>query len=113
MSNTVSLKCGQYPSCCKCHCLCLIPHDSPVPLPRSTPDALEVAVLLSKSVHGVIGLAHSAHETAEGICLVLAGVAAVFVNLTDADLNGGVVLGLDDAASGAALAGDVDCNSCQ
>lgn len=39
--------------------------------------------------------------------MVLTGVAAVLVNLGDGDLDGGVVVGLDDAVGGAALAGDV------
>jgi len=39
--------------------------------------------------------------------VVLARVAAVLVDLGDADLHAGVVLGLDDAAGRAALAGDV------
>ena len=80
-----------------------------LPLPRRAPDALEEAVSLGKPVHGVVRLAHGAHEAAEGIGLVLAGVAAVLVNLADAELDRGVVLGLDNAAGGAALAGDVDC----
>lgn len=78
-------------------------------LPRRAPDALEEAVPLGEPVHRVVRLAHGAHEAAEGICLVLARVAAVLVDLADAELDRGVVLGLDDAAGGAALAGDVDC----
>lgn len=40
--------------------------------------------------------------------MVLAGdSAAVLVNLGDGDLDGGVVLGLDDAVGGAALARNV------
>ena len=39
--------------------------------------------------------------------MVLTGVTAVLVNLGDGDLDGGVVVGLDDAVGGAALAGDV------
>ena len=79
-------------------------------LPRSAPDVLEEAVLLVEPVQRVVGLAHCAHEAAQGICLVLAGVAAVLVDLADAELDGGVVFGPDDAAGGAALAGDVDCD---
>ena len=40
--------------------------------------------------------------------MVLAGdLTAVLVNLSDGDLDGGVVLGLDDAVGGRALPGDV------
>ena len=72
------------------------------------PDTLEVAVPLGEAVHAVVALAHRAHEAAERVDLVLAGVAAVLVDLCDADLHRGVVLGLDDAAGGAALAGDIN-----
>lgn len=71
------------------------------------PDTLEVAVPLGEAVHAVVALAHRAHEAAERVDLVLAGVAAVLVDLGDADLDGAVVLGLDDAVGRAALAGDV------
>jgi len=80
------------------------------PLPGRAPDALEEAIFLCKPVQAVVGFAHCAHETAESIALVLASVAAVLVNLSDTDLDGGVILGLDDAAGGAALAGDVAVN---
>jgi hypothetical protein len=73
------------------------------------PDALKEAVLLGKPVNGVVALAHGADEAAKGVCLVIAGVTTVLIDLADADLDGAVVLGLDDAAGGAALAGDVDC----
>jgi len=76
-------------------------------LSAGAPDSLEETILLCQPVERVVALAHGADEAAEGICLVLAGVAAVLVDLADADLDGGVVLGLDDAAGGAALAGDV------
>jgi hypothetical protein len=73
-------------------------------LPGRAPDRLEEAVLLCEPVHAVVGLAHGADEAAEGVDLVLAGVAAVLIDLGDADLDGGVVLGLDDA-SGSGLEG--------
>ena len=76
-------------------------------LPRTTPDVLEETVALRKAVHAVVGLAHGAHEAAEGVGLVLAGVAAVLVDLGDGELHRGVVLGLDDAVGCAALAWDV------
>ena len=76
-------------------------------LSAGAPDSLEEAVLLCQPVERVVALAHGAHKAGEGISLVLAGVAAVLVDLANADLNGGMVLGLDDTASGTALAGDV------
>jgi len=69
-------------------------------LSGSAPDALEEAVLLCKPVHAVVALAHGADETAEGVNLVVTGVAAVLVNLANADLDRSVVLGLDDASGG-------------
>lgn len=74
-------------------------------LPRRRPDGLEEAVTLCEPVDAVVGLAHGADEAREGVNLVLAGVATVLVNLGDADLDGGVVLGLDDA-SGSGLRGN-------
>lgn len=76
-------------------------------LSAGAPDVLEVAVTLSEAVHAVVGLAHGANEAAEGVGLGLASESAVLVDLGDADLNRAVVLGLDDAVGGAALAGDV------
>lgn len=74
-------------------------------LPRRRPDGLEEAITLCEPVHAVVGLAHGADEARESVDLVLAGVATVLVDLSDADLNGGVVLGLDDA-SGSGLRGN-------
>ena len=71
------------------------------------PDVLEVAVLLGKAVEGVVTLAAGTDETTESVGLVLAGVAAVLVNLANGELDRGVVVGLDDAVGGAALAGHV------
>lgn len=63
---------------------------------------------MCQAVDGVVALAHGADETAEGVHVVLAGDGtAVLVNLGDRNLDGTVVLGLDDAVGGAALAGDV------
>jgi len=72
-------------------------------LPRRVPDALEEAILLCEPVNGVVAFAHGADKAAEGICLVLASVAAVLVNLADAHLDRSVVFGLDDATGGAAF----------
>jgi hypothetical protein len=77
-------------------------------LSLAAPDALDEAVALRQAVHGIVALAHRSHEAAEGVDVVLAGDgAAVLVDLGDGDLDGAVVLGLDDAVGGAALAGDV------
>ena len=67
-------------------------------LPRRRPDGLEEAVLLCEPVEAVVGLAHGADEAREGVDLVLSGVATVLIDLADADLDGGVVLSLDDAS---------------
>lgn len=71
------------------------------------PDVLEETVTLSEAVQRVVALATGADETAQGVDLALIGETAVLVNLADGDLDGGVVVGLDDAVGGAALAGDV------
>ena len=77
-------------------------------LSLGAPDALEETVPLGEPVHGVVALGHGADETGEGVDVVLAGdLTAVLVNLGDGDLDGGVVLGLDDAVGGRALPGDV------
>lgn len=77
-------------------------------LSLAAPDVLDEAVTLDQSVQGIVGLAHGTDEAAEGVDVVLAGDgAAGLVNLGDGDLDGGVVLGLDDAVGGRALAGDV------
>ncbi|KAI6769520.1 hypothetical protein HG530_004149 [Fusarium avenaceum] len=79
-----------------------------IPLSLSAPDALDEAVALGQSVEGVVALAHGSDETAEGVDVVLAlDSTAVLVNLGDGDLDRAVILGLDDAVGGAALAGDV------
>lgn len=56
----------------------------------------------------VVGLTHGADLTAEGVGVVLAlDGLAVGVDVSDHDLDRGVVLGGDQAASGGAVAGDV------
>jgi hypothetical protein len=79
-----------------------------LPLAGGGPDVLEETVTLSEAVEGVVALTAGTDEAAESEGLVLAGVAAVLVNLADGDLDGGVVVGLDDAVGGAALAGHVE-----
>lgn len=80
-------------------------------LSLGAPDALQQTVSLRQSVQGVIALAHGTDEAAQGVDVVLAGDrAAVLVDLGDGNLDGTVVLGLDDPVGGAALAGDVAGN---
>ena len=80
---------------------------SDLTLAGGSPDVLQVSVTLSEAVEGVITLTTGTDETAQSVGVVLAGVATVLVNLADGDLDGGVVVGLDDAVGGAALAGHV------
>lgn len=89
-----------------------VPHISIVQnrkhLSLGAPDVLQQTVTLSKAVHRVVALAHSTDETAQSINVVLSGDgAAVLVDLGDRNLDGAMVLGLDNAVGGAALAGDV------
>jgi len=72
-----------------------------------TPNVLEESITLGKSVQGIVALGSRSHESAESIDLVLAGISAVLIDLADADLRAGVVLGADDAVGCAAFAGDV------
>lgn len=88
--------------------ICFAFHNQPIRLSLSAPDALDEAVTLGQAVQGIVGLAHGTDETAESVDVVLAGDgAAGLVNLGDGDLDGTVVLGLDDTVGGRALAGDV------
>jgi hypothetical protein len=74
----------------------------------AAPDVLQETISLRKAVHGVVALAHGADEAGQGVDVVLSGDgAAVLVNLGDRDLDRAVILGLDDAVGGAALARDV------
>lgn len=77
-------------------------------LSLTAPDVLQETIALCQAVDGIVALAHGTDETAEGIDVVLAGdCATVLVDLGNGNLNGAVVLGLDDAVGGTALAGDV------
>jgi hypothetical protein len=77
-------------------------------LTDGVPDGLEESVALSQPVHSIVALAHGADKAAEGVDVVLAlDGTAVLVDLGDGELDGSVVLGLDDAVGGAALARDV------
>lgn len=77
-------------------------------LAHAAPDVLDEPVTLGQPVERVVALAHRPDEPAERVDDVLAlDRAAVLVNRRDRDLDRGVVLGLDDAVRGAALARDV------
>lgn len=62
---------------------------------------------MSQPVQAVVALSHRSHEAAERICLVVARVSAILVDLAHTDLDGSVVFRLDDATGRAALAGYV------
>lgn len=65
-------------------------------------------LLLGKTVERVVTLTELADEARQGEDGRLAGDdATVGIDVSDGDLDGSVVLGLDDAASGSALSGDV------
>jgi len=83
------------------------PHARPSRLSAPTPHPLQIPIPLRQAVHAVVALAHGAHEPAQRVHLVLARVPPVLIHLADGDLHGAVVLGLDDAVRGGALAGDV------
>ncbi|KAI6945477.1 hypothetical protein KC341_g103 [Hortaea werneckii] len=104
LQENTHLRCRTYPH--QRHVL-FNAHRSNTRLSAAAPHTLEVAVPLGEPVHAVVALAHRAHETAQSVGLVLAGVAAVLVNVADGDLGRGVVGGLDDAVRRGALAGDV------
>lgn len=77
-------------------------------LSLGAPDGLDETITLSQSVQRVVRLTHGTDEAAQGVDMVLSGDGtAVLVDLGDGDLDGAVVLGLDDAVGSAALARDV------
>jgi hypothetical protein len=76
-------------------------------LQASAPNILQQTISLCQSVQRIVALPHRSYEAAEGIDLALACESTVLINLSHGDLDGCVVLSLDDAVGGAALAGDV------
>jgi len=76
-------------------------------LAASAPHVLQQTISLCQSVQGIIALAHRSYKSAKCVNLALAGESTVLVNLSYGDLDGGMVLGLDDAVGGAALSWDV------
>lgn len=85
--------------------------DSP-DLSGSAPDVLQETITLRKSVECIIALAHGTDEATQSVDLVLASSTAALVDLCDGDLDGSVVLGLNDAVGGRALAWDVAERKC-
>ena len=73
-------------------------------LPRRAPHALQVPILLRQPVQRIVALAPGPNEPGQGVGRAVIGVAAVLVNLSDGDLHGGMVFGLDDAVGRRALA---------
>lgn len=74
-------------------------------------DEILTTLLLGETVEGVVTLTELADEAGQGEDGGLAGDhATVGIDVSDGDLDGSVVLSLDDAASGSALAGDVKVN---
>merc|ERR1719192_396761 len=66
------------------------------------------AVLLGQSVDTIIGFTHTTNLTANGVGLEPAGhPSGGLVNVGDVDLDGGVILGGDDAVAGRAFSRDV------
>lgn len=92
-------------------------HPCPIPfifspghpgLTLSGPDGLDEAVALCQSVQRIVALAHSTHESAESVDVVLAlDSTSVLVDLGDGNLHRTVILGLDDSVGGRAFSGDV------
>lgn len=89
----------------------LSPSPSPSLLPDLSlgrPDALQVSIALKQAVHRVVGLTHGADEAGQGVDLVVASNGtAILGDLGNGNLDGGVVVGTDDAVGGAALAWNV------
>lgn len=74
-------------------------------------DVLEDTVSLSKSVQGVVSLTAGADVARKDVSgVVTSNGTAILVNVGNVDLNGSMVLGLDDTVSGRALAGNVKFN---
>lgn len=72
-------------------------------------DVLEEAGIGGEGVQESIGLTLDANASAEGELGVLTSVASGDgVNLSDGDLDRGMILGGDQAVSGGALTGDVE-----
>ena len=72
-----------------------------------TPNGLQEPIPLRQSIQAIVALSAATHEATERVDLVLTGIAARLVDFADADLDGGVVFGFDDAVCGGALARDV------
>lgn len=76
-------------------------------LAASAPHILQQTIPLRQPVQRVIALTHGSHESAESVNLALACESTILINLANGDLDGCMILGLDNAVGGTALSGDV------
>lgn len=87
-----------------------LPTTSPAsrPLPHSAVDTLEEAVPLCQSVQRVVALPLRANETAQRVDVVVSGNGtAVIRDLCDRNLDGSVILRLDNPVRSATFSRDV------
>lgn len=76
-------------------------------LAASAPHILQQTIPLRQPVQRVVALTHGSHESAECVNLALACESTILINLANGDLDGCMILGLDNAVGGTALSGDV------
>ena len=72
------------------------------------PDVLQQTVVLSQSVQRVVRFTSSSDVTGQSVSDVFTWDSSTFfINLSDVDLNGSVILGLDNAVSSRTLSWNV------
>lgn len=104
------------PQCCPASRCCVLQAVDPkcpaaAAVDRAVMRMILTTLLLGKAVERVVALTELADEAGQGEDGRLArDGAAVGVNVSNGDLHRSVVLGLNDAASGGALSGDVKVN---
>jgi hypothetical protein len=76
-------------------------------LAASAPHILQQTIPLRQSVQRVVALAHGSYKSTESIDLALTCESTILINFANGDLDGCMILGLDNAVGGTALAGDV------
>ena len=77
-------------------------------LTRVRPDVLQQTIILSQSVQRIVRFTSGSDVTGQSVSDVLTWDSSTFfVNLGDVDLNGSMVLGLDDAVSGRTLSWNI------
>lgn len=78
------------------------------PLTGVRPDVLQQTVVLSQTVQGVVTLTSGSDVAGQSVSDVFTwDGTALFVNLSNVDLNRGVVLGLDNSVGGRTLSWNV------